>query len=171
MLTNWVAKTANLLVEELDAGPGTTVALDLPPHWKHLVWALAVWSVGCRAGAPATTTRPTCSCPPARTTGPGRSWSRWPCRAWPAGSTPLPPAGWLDWAAEVAGFGDVLPPVGPLDHADLLAAARARGLPAGARVLADGPLDLLAALVADGSVVVAGRPLTEGERASELLSG
>ena len=52
-----------------------------------------------------------------------------------------------------------------------LAAARARGLAPGARVLADGPQDLLAALVVDGSVVAAGRPLTEGERASELLSG
>src|SRR5680860_1086518 len=46
VLENWVAKTANLLVEECDAGPGTTVALDLPPHWRTVVWALAAWSVG-----------------------------------------------------------------------------------------------------------------------------
>lgn len=46
VLDNWVTKTANLLVEELDAGPGTRVSLDLPPHWRALVWALATWRVG-----------------------------------------------------------------------------------------------------------------------------
>lgn len=47
VLENWAAKTANLLVDELDAGPGTRVLLDLPPHWKSLVWALGAWSTGC----------------------------------------------------------------------------------------------------------------------------
>jgi len=46
VLVNWVNKTANLLVEEFDAGPGTAVGLDLPPHWRSLVWALATWRVG-----------------------------------------------------------------------------------------------------------------------------
>jgi uncharacterized protein (TIGR03089 family) len=46
VLANWVAKAGNLLQEELDAGPGTVVRLDLPPHWRTLYWALAVWSVG-----------------------------------------------------------------------------------------------------------------------------
>ncbi|GAA1119700.1 TIGR03089 family protein [Arthrobacter flavus] len=46
VLDNWVAKTSNLLVEELDATPGTRVALQLPGHWKTLVWALACWQVG-----------------------------------------------------------------------------------------------------------------------------
>lgn len=43
---NWVAKTTNLLVEEFDAGPGTIVRLDLPPHWRTAVWALATWRTG-----------------------------------------------------------------------------------------------------------------------------
>ncbi len=43
---NWVIKTANLLVEEFDAGPGTLVRLDLPSHWRTAVWALATWRVG-----------------------------------------------------------------------------------------------------------------------------
>jgi len=43
---NWVTKTANLLVEEFDAGPGTLVRLHLPPHWRTAVWALATWRVG-----------------------------------------------------------------------------------------------------------------------------
>lgn len=46
VLVNWVTKTTNLLVEEFDAEPGTTVATDLPPHWRTLVWALAVWRAG-----------------------------------------------------------------------------------------------------------------------------
>jgi uncharacterized protein (TIGR03089 family) len=46
VLGNWVSKTTNLLVEELDAGPGTRVLLDLPPHWRSVVWALAAWRVG-----------------------------------------------------------------------------------------------------------------------------
>ena len=174
VLTNWVAKTANLLVEELDAGPGTSVALDLPPHWKHLVWALAVWSVGAQPVAGDDQADVLVSASPDDSPSTTRSGPLLVAVALPSLARrfdPAPPSGWLDWAAEVAGFGDVLPPVGPLDHVDLLATARARGLPAGARVLADGPYDLLAALVADGSVVAAGRPLTEGERASELLSG
>lgn len=46
VLDNWVTKTVNLLVEEYEAGPGTRVLVDLPPHWRAVVWALAVWRVG-----------------------------------------------------------------------------------------------------------------------------
>ncbi len=46
VLANWVAKAANLLRDDLDAGPGSVVLLDLPPHWRTLYWALAAWSVG-----------------------------------------------------------------------------------------------------------------------------
>ncbi|MGN6334406.1 MAG: TIGR03089 family protein [Motilibacteraceae bacterium] len=45
-LANWVAKTANLLVDDLGLAPGATVALDLPPHWLGPVWLLAAWTVG-----------------------------------------------------------------------------------------------------------------------------
>ncbi|GAA2085030.1 TIGR03089 family protein [Actinomadura alba] len=43
---NWVAKTANLLVDGLDAEPGDRVALALPPHWQTAVWLMACWSAG-----------------------------------------------------------------------------------------------------------------------------
>jgi len=46
VLANWVAKAANLLQDELDAAPATTVGLDLPCHWRAFYWALASWSVG-----------------------------------------------------------------------------------------------------------------------------
>lgn len=49
VLENWVAKTANYLVDELDAEPGTVIALDLPLHWRSLVWLLAIWAVGATA--------------------------------------------------------------------------------------------------------------------------
>ncbi|WP_104117942.1 TIGR03089 family protein [Arthrobacter sp. B1805] len=44
---NWVAKSSNLLVDELDAANGTVVELDLPVHWKSLALAFACWQVGC----------------------------------------------------------------------------------------------------------------------------
>ena len=43
---NWMAKTANLLVDDLDAGPGSRVQIGLPTHWLRVVWLLATWSVG-----------------------------------------------------------------------------------------------------------------------------
>jgi uncharacterized protein (TIGR03089 family) len=43
---NWVAKTANLLVDEYDLEPDETVAIGLPPHWLGVVWALATWTAG-----------------------------------------------------------------------------------------------------------------------------
>ncbi len=46
VLDNWVAKTSNLLQDELDAEPGMRLALDLPAHWKGMVWALAAWQLG-----------------------------------------------------------------------------------------------------------------------------
>lgn len=53
VLDNWVTKTANLLVEEYQAGPGTQVLVDLPVHWRTLVWAMAVWRVGAAVVLPA----------------------------------------------------------------------------------------------------------------------
>jgi uncharacterized protein (TIGR03089 family) len=43
---NWVAKTANLLVDGLGAEPGTRVALALPVHWQTAVWLYACWAAG-----------------------------------------------------------------------------------------------------------------------------
>ena len=45
-LENWVAKSANLLMEEFDAGPGTWVGVRLPVHWRTATWLLATWTVG-----------------------------------------------------------------------------------------------------------------------------
>lgn len=45
-MANWVAKTANLLQDEFDVGPGSTVALALPVHWQTAAALLATWACG-----------------------------------------------------------------------------------------------------------------------------
>ena len=45
-LANWAAKTGNLLRDELGAGPGSRVAVQLPAHWQTLGVLLGVWFIG-----------------------------------------------------------------------------------------------------------------------------
>lgn len=45
-LHNWVAKTANLLVDAFDVGLGSEVHLDAPLHWMVPVVALGTWATG-----------------------------------------------------------------------------------------------------------------------------
>lgn len=43
---NWVAKTANLLRDDLGAQPGDRVSIRLPVHWQAAVVLQAAWSLG-----------------------------------------------------------------------------------------------------------------------------
>lgn len=45
-LANWAAKTANLLRDELGAGPGSRIAVLLPPHWQTAAVLLGAWWIG-----------------------------------------------------------------------------------------------------------------------------
>ena len=45
-LANWAAKTANLLREELGAGPSTRVAVLLPAHWQTAAVLFGIWWIG-----------------------------------------------------------------------------------------------------------------------------
>ncbi|GAA2234864.1 hypothetical protein GCM10010401_03390 [Rarobacter faecitabidus] len=45
---NWLNKTANFLVDSA-AEPGTRVLLDLPPHWRTIVWGVATLRTGATA--------------------------------------------------------------------------------------------------------------------------
>ncbi|MFG1887402.1 TIGR03089 family protein [Micromonospora sp. NPDC049051] len=45
-LANWVAKTANLLVDEVAVGPGDVAGVVLPPHWQTAAVLLGCWSAG-----------------------------------------------------------------------------------------------------------------------------
>ncbi len=49
LLVNWVSKTSNLLVQELDAELGFRIGLALPAHWRSVVWLLAAWNIGAHA--------------------------------------------------------------------------------------------------------------------------
>ena len=45
-LLNWAAKTANLLRDELGAGPGSRIAVLLPAHWQTAAVLLGIWYIG-----------------------------------------------------------------------------------------------------------------------------
>lgn len=182
VLSNWVAKTANLLEEEFEVGPGSVVALDLPTHWRTLVFQLAVWSTGAavRAGAgrPADVLVSTDAQVLAEALRRNPSVERIAVSPAPlATSFGVPvPDGVLDYARVVTGYGDAhspLQPPGPddpaletadgraLTHPELLAAAAAagEGWPPGVRLLTDvGPADVvrgpLAAWARTGSLVL-----------------
>jgi uncharacterized protein (TIGR03089 family) len=58
---NWVAKTANLLVDELGAEPGDRVGVVLVDHWQTPIVLAACWRAGARVVVldPASPERPT----------------------------------------------------------------------------------------------------------------
>ena len=103
---NWVDKTSNLLVDELDVEPGDAVELTLtgahPGHWVSMVWMLACWQVGAavnpdQAGARVAVLGPDDPVEAAR------AETVLVCSLHPLG-LPLPgppPAGVLDYALEV----------------------------------------------------------------------
>jgi len=164
VLDNWVAKTANLLVDEADAGPGSRVVLALPPHWRTVTWLLATWSTGACAvvagpggGLPAgdiVVGTDADALAAAEATGSTAVAVALPALA--LGYGPGLPPGVLDAAPAVRSHGDVFVPFvrpvsqdpafdapgGVLAHGELLAAAgraaRAAGLPDGVRLLTDG---------------------------------
>ncbi len=177
VLANWVAKSGNLLVEEVACDPGTRVRLDLPLHWRTVVLALSVWSVGgevvrASTDAPAEDVLVTTS--PVDHDGAGYEVAV----ALPALARrfePAPGAGSfdVDYNAQVAGFADELAYGFPEDAERVLARARSaaasRGWEAGVRVLVTDPdADLvdvvLAALSVDGSLVLVGDPAADVER-------
>ena len=43
---NWVAKTSNFLVDDLDADGSTRIRIGIPTHWLRFVWILSAWNVG-----------------------------------------------------------------------------------------------------------------------------
>ncbi|WP_432495563.1 TIGR03089 family protein [Kineococcus gypseus] len=172
VLANWVAKTANLLEEEFDAGPGTRVALDLPTHWRTVVWQLAVLCTGAHVLTGRHADADVLVSSDAAALGAG------PAERVAVPLAPLAtsfgaglPAGVLDYARVVTGYGDVHAPVvepapgdGALDdlaHASMLAEAAAAGAawPLRVRLLTDaGPAEAvrgpLAAWCRGGSVVL-----------------
>ncbi len=182
-LANWVAKTANLLQDELAVERGDRVALLLPAHWQTAVWVLACSAVGAVADLDGDAAAASVA-----VSGPERLDAALACPGdrvalslRPLGARfPEPPAGFTDYAVAVPGqpdaFGAYDAP-GPDDPALLVegreltgrrlvelarADAGQRGLESGDRVMSLDGYDtwaglsegLLAPLAAGASVVL-----------------
>ncbi|GAB3170785.1 uncharacterized protein (TIGR03089 family) [Micromonospora palomenae] len=186
-LANWVAKTANLLVDELALSPGDAAAVLLPPHWQTAAVLLGCWSAG-------VTVADTPGDVDVLFAAADRVAE---AAAWPAGdryalalapfAAPLRevPAGFADYVVEVRTHGDHFTPYsqgGPSDAA-LLAPAADRAtelcIAPGDRLLVDAarhpdPVDwLLAPLVRGASVVLCGNldaTRLDGRVASEKVT-
>ena len=105
---NWVAKTSNFLVDDLEAAPGTRIRLGLPSHWLRFVWVLSCWSVGAAvvdADADIGLSGPDLEADePVRVAASLRPLG---------GRFAEPPAGFLDLGAEVPPHGDVFVALDP----------------------------------------------------------
>lgn len=175
---NWAAKAANLLRDECDVEPGTTVAVLLPAHWQTAAVLLAVWWCGAEVVAdPAAAEWVLCDgdrVDLALAAAPRGGIVALSLDAFGKGIAGLPD-GVLDFATEVRAHGDDFVPWAPVPDdapalagatvAELLADARSRaaalGLSAGDRVLStldwsavDGVLDGLLAVLAAGASLV-----------------
>ncbi len=113
---NWVAKTANLLQDDLGAEPGQRAALLLPAHWQTQVWLMACWAVGLivvPGGAPADADL-VVSGPDTLDEARACGGERVALALRPMGARFADaPEGFLDYAAEVAGHGDRFVPYVP----------------------------------------------------------
>jgi uncharacterized protein (TIGR03089 family) len=113
VLDNWVAKTSNLLQDELDAAPGMRLRLELPAHWKAMVWALAAWQLGLETVLQEGTADFLVTADPESVDG---KYDAVIAVALPALAMRWPgelAAGCIDYAAEVRSHGDVF-----MQHAD-----------------------------------------------------
>ena len=187
VLANWVSKAANALQEEWDVAPGSRVRLALPPHWRSLYWALAVWSVGATVvlddgAADLVVTDDPASAAPAPTP------SVLVTLAMLARGADVPvPAGVMDEAKELATYADQFSPWEEPTTSDLAvtgAGADAaygevvagRDWPAGSRVhthaddLGAVLATALAAWSVDGSLVLSRGPEPEGGRVDRLAA-
>lgn len=193
-LANWVAKTANLLQDELGVEPGERVALLLPAHWQTAAWLLACAATGAVAdigGDPAGAAVAVAG-PDRLDEARGCPGERIALSLRPLGAGfPQPPEGFADYAAVVPGQPDAFEawePPGPgdpalvvggeqLTGAELLeraaADAAALRLGPGDRMMSRLPYDswrglsagLYAPLAAGASVVLSRHPETLGDDA------
>ncbi|MDQ7907717.1 TIGR03089 family protein [Phytohabitans sp. ZYX-F-186] len=171
-LDNWVAKTANLLVDGLGLGSGDRAGVLLPPHWQTAAVLLGAWAAGVEVVAPgAQVTNGKISVDvifaAADRVNDAAEWSAGDRFVLGLAPMALPmrtvPSGFVDYAAEVLTFGDHFTPYPDQSDRSLVERAAARaadlGLKAGDRVLVDAakhpdPLDWLLAPLAGGATLV-----------------
>ncbi|MFI9825312.1 TIGR03089 family protein [Streptomyces sp. NPDC052013] len=171
---NWVAKTANLLQDELSAEPGDRVALLLPAHWQTAVWLLACASTGAVAdvaGDPAAAD--------IVVSGPETLEQARACRGARValalrplgGRFPQPPEGFADYAVEVPGQGDRFVPYAPVDPEEpalIVAGREFTGAEVVERARAEAPE---IGLTGPGSRVLSGLPYDTWEGLNAGLYG
>src|SRR5258706_12793598 len=148
-LANWVAKTANLLVDGLALQPGQVAAVRLPAHWQTAAVLLGCWSVGLTVDLAGSAAADVAFVAGFDESGPAAD------ETYALSLAPLglpfrsgPPPGTLDFTIEVRGYGDQFPTIAAAaaqpaladgtTHAELLAAGAARPVPASARGLMHG---------------------------------
>lgn len=147
VLDNWVAKTSNLLQDELDAEPGTRLRLDLPAHWKSVILALAAWQLGMEVVFGDAEAELLATADPAPGAAQG-AFDAVVAVALPALAMRWPgelPTGVVDYAAEVRSHGDVF-----MAHVDPEASRRAVQATTGTDHTHGGLLDGFAAAHDDG---------------------
>lgn len=168
-LDNWVAKTANLLIDSAGLAPGDRAGVLLPPHWQTAAVLLGCWSAGLSVGWAEPEPVDVLFVAADRISD---------AAAWPAGeryalalapmAAPMRevPPGFGDYVVEVRGHGDHFPGPAGVSSPDDELGDRARrratdlGLTGGSRVLIDAarhpdPVDwLLAPLLVGASVVL-----------------
>lgn len=168
-LNTWVAKTANLLQDELSLQPGERVAVLLPAHWQTAAVLLASWAAGgVVTGDPA-------GAEVAFTDAGSLPFTGDAAQAVALSLAPLgrpfphPPEGALDYAAVVPGQADHYVPYEPVaDDAPALVDA-AGGVRTGAELVA-AARDRAAALgLAEGARVLSTLPWTGAADVSDLL--
>jgi uncharacterized protein (TIGR03089 family) len=181
-LANWVAKTANLLVDGLGLSHGDRVSTWLPPHWQSAAVLLGAWTAGLTVAYAEPTAEGSdvefASLEAVEAGAPEGTADRFVLGLAPMGM-PLTetPAGWADYVAAVRQHGDVfsgpavdasapamIDPTGqPVTHGDLLARAANRaselGIAPSTRVVIDAdahpyPLEWLLAPLSVGSTIV-----------------
>lgn len=183
-LANWLAKTANLLVDGCGLAPGDAATVDVPPHWQSAAVLLGCWSAGLRVVDPAATAAgaPDPAAPPAEVVFAaadrldrylGRVAELYGLALAPlAAPMGRVPAGAVDFVTAVRAYGDHFTPPSPVEpsdlattvsHSELTRAATARaealGIGPGARVLIEvaahpDPLDWLLAPLLVGASTV-----------------
>lgn len=169
-LANWVAKTANLLVDDLDVTDGSRVRLALPAHWKTLILQLATSAAGGKLDPDGGSVDLLATADPTDATLPSAHYLLVVELAALARSFSGDlPTGALDYAAEVLSHDDVFAPCEPA------VLPPAQPYPAGTRVAVrtdqPGALDsVIDVLRADGSVVLAVPEIDAATLASENLA-
>lgn len=177
-LHNWVAKTANLLVDGCGLTPGDRAVALLPPHWQTAAVLLGCWTAGVATAHAAPSDKPE----PVDVVFAAADRAT-EAREWPADeryalalaplAAPLRdvPDGFVDFVVEVRQHGDHFTPVEPVDpELDALV-----GLPRGPlshRALATSAADRAAALglTTGGRLLVVDSPQTPARPLDWLLA-